>query len=62
MPLSTYLVVMAGGAIGTLARYLLSLATAPINTQLPWGTIIANISGSFVIGFFGTMTLASGRF
>jgi CrcB protein len=56
------LIVMAGGALGTLARYLVSLAAAPISGRLPWGTIIINISGSFVIGFFGTLTLAHGRF
>jgi CrcB protein len=56
------LIIMAGGAIGTLARYLISLAAAPISGQLPWGTIIINIAGSFIIGFFGTLTLAHGRF
>jgi CrcB protein len=62
MSFTTCLIVMAGGAIGTLARYLLSVATAPISGQLPWGTIIINILGSFIIGFFGTLTLANGRF
>jgi len=53
---------MAGGAIGTLARYLVSVLALPISGQLPWGTIIINITGSLLIGFFGTLTLASGRF
>jgi CrcB protein len=34
----------------------------PISGQLPWGTIIVNITGSFIIGFFGTLTLAHGRY
>jgi CrcB protein len=62
MSFATCLIVMAGGALGTLARFLLSTLTAPISGQLPWGTIIINIAGSFVIGFFGTLTLANGRF
>jgi CrcB protein len=62
MSLTTCLIVMLGGAFGTLARYLIGLAALPISQDLPWGTIIINIAGSFIIGFFGTMTLAHGRF
>jgi fluoride exporter len=53
---------MLGGAIGTFLRYLVSVLALPISRDLPWGTIIINITGSFVIGLFGTLTLASGRF
>jgi fluoride exporter len=62
MSLTTCLIVMLGGALGTLARYLVGLAAVPISQDLPWGTIIINIVGSFIIGFFGTLTLAHGRF
>ncbi len=62
MSFTNCLIIMAGGAIGTLARYLISLAAVPISGQLPWGTILINIAGSFIIGFFGTLTLAHGRF
>ena len=64
MPVSftTCLIVMLGGAVGTLARYLISVAALPVSQSLPWGTIIINIAGSFVIGLFGTITLAHGRF
>jgi CrcB protein len=62
MSLTSCLIVMAGGALGTLARYLIGLAALPISQDLPWGTIIINIVGSFIIGLFGTMTLAHGRF
>lgn len=62
MSFTTCLVVMAGGALGTLARYILSALALPISGRLPWGTILVNISGSFLIGFFGTLTLAHGRF
>ncbi|MFT9257764.1 MAG: fluoride efflux transporter CrcB [Acetobacter sp.] len=63
MSFYTCLVVMFGGALGTLARYLVSVATAPFSRYMPWGTIVGvNMLGSFVIGFFGTLTLASGRY
>jgi CrcB protein len=62
MSLTTCLIVMLGGAFGTLARYLIGVAAIPISQDLPWGTIVINIAGSFIIGFFGTMTLAHGRF
>ncbi len=58
----TYALVAAGGAIGTIARYFFSAAALPISRNLPWGTILINIAGSFIIGFFGTLTLAHGRF
>ena len=62
MPFQTYLLVGLGGALGTMARFGLGLAAAPYSQQLPWGTVGINVAGSFVIGFFGTMTLAQGRF
>ncbi len=62
MSLATCFIVMIGGALGTLARYLVSLAALPISGKLPWGTILINITGSFIIGFFGTFTVAHGRY
>ncbi len=62
MSFYTCLIIMIGGALGTLARYLVSVLAMPISRELPWGTILINISGSFVIGFFGTLTLAQGRY
>lgn len=62
MSLTACFIVMAGGAIGTLLRYLISLLALPISRELPWGTIFINMTGSFVIGLFGTLTLASGRY
>lgn len=62
MSFTSCLVVMLGGALGTLGRHLVSALAAPYSDRLPWGTILINISGSFLIGFFGTLTLAQGRY
>ena len=62
MNFASYALVAAGGAVGTMARYGLSLLAVPLSKNLPWGTIFINIAGSFVIGFFGTLTLPQGRF
>src|SRR5215469_12253262 len=62
MSLTTCLFVALGGAIGTFARYALSVAALPISRQLPWGTVIVNATGCALIGFFGTLTLADGRY
>ena len=62
MSVSTCLFIMVGGAVGTLVRYLISVLTSAAPHELPWSTIAINVAGSFVIGFFGTLTLASDRF
>jgi fluoride exporter len=62
MSLPTCLLIMLGGAIGTLVRYLISVLTTTAPCELPWSTMAINIAGSFVIGFFGTLTLSNGRF
>ena len=62
MPFTSCLYVIVGGAIGTFARYAISVAAIPYSRDLPWGTIGINILGSFIIGLFGTLTLAQGRF
>lgn len=62
MNLVTCLWVMAGGAIGTLARFLIANLMLPYSDKLPVATIAINITGSFVIGFAGTLTLAHGKF
>lgn len=58
----TCLLVALGGALGTVARYVVGELTQPISRTMPWGIIIINIAGSFVIGFFGTLTLANGKY
>src|SRR5580658_3466300 len=60
--ISTYLYVALGGALGSMARFWLASFVAEImGPQFPWGTILINIVGSFVIGFFATFTGPGGR-
>ncbi len=57
-----YLLVACGGALGTIARYWLSGFVAEhFGETFPWGTLIINVLGSFVIGFFATLTGPDGR-
>jgi CrcB protein len=55
------LVIAFGGAIGSVLRYLTSgLAAAWFGSDFPYGTLIVNLSGAFVIGVvqqIGTETL-----
>ena len=45
------LLVMAGGAIGTAARYLTGRATlAAFGPAWPWGTLTVNLVGGFLMG------------
>jgi CrcB protein len=48
--------------MGGIARYWMSLAVAALTgPSFPWGTILINILGSFIIGFFGTLTGVDGK-
>ncbi|HVH78642.1 MAG TPA: fluoride efflux transporter CrcB [Stellaceae bacterium] len=60
--ISTYLWIAVGGALGSMARFWLAAFVATIlGPQFPWGTILINIVGSLVIGFFATFTGPGGR-
>ncbi len=56
------IVVAIGGAIGSLLRFWCTLWLEPVSRNMPWSTIFINIAGSFAIGLFGALTVASGRF
>ena len=61
--LGTYLWIAIGGALGSMTRFWLAAFVAELlGPQFPWGTILINIVGSFVIGFFATFTGPGGRF
>jgi fluoride exporter len=52
------LLISLGGAIGTLARYLTALAAARVlGIDFPWGTLIVNLVGSFLIGLVQALAL-----
>jgi len=45
--------VAVGGAIGSVMRYLVGIGAGRLfGTDFPWGTLIINITGSFVMGVF----------
>jgi CrcB protein len=50
-----------GGAIGSMARYGISVGAAALwGEDFPWGTILINVTGSLLIGYFATLTLPDG--
>lgn len=62
MPLGAIPAVGLGSALGAVARYLCSLAAvAWLGTGLPWGTLIVNVLGSFIIGLYAVLTEPHGR-
>jgi CrcB protein len=57
-----YLLVGLGGAIGSILRFWFSgFVGRHFGETFPWGTLLVNVSGSFVIGFFATVTGTEGR-
>ena len=49
----TYLAIAVGGALGSMARYATGVYVGRwLGTTFPWGTLLINIFGSFLIGVF----------
>ena len=45
--------VAVGGALGSVTRYLVGIGSGKLfGTSFPWGTLIINVTGSFLIGAF----------
>ncbi len=62
MQMASYFWVAVGGALGTMGRYWCSGFVARlVGETFPWGTLVINVLGSFVIGFFGALTGPDGR-
>jgi CrcB protein len=60
--LITYFWIAVGSALGGMARFgCSSLVANWFGQTFPWGTLIVNVAGSFVIGFFATLTGPDGR-
>jgi CrcB protein len=59
-----YLWIAIGGALGSMARYgiggLVSEKFAS-SQSFPWGTLVVNVSGSFIIGVLGAVTAPEGK-
>ena len=61
--LMAYVWVAIGGAIGSMARYGCSGLVARIaGDTFPFGTMVVNVTGAAVIGFFAALSLPEGRF
>jgi CrcB protein len=57
-----YCWIAVGSALGGVARYWCSgVAARLFGETFPWGTLLVNVTGSFVIGFFATLTSPDGR-
>lgn len=53
--------VALGGALGSVGRYWTGVLFARlVGEAFPWGTLVINILGSFVIGWFGELTRIDG--
>ncbi|HXQ41444.1 MAG TPA: fluoride efflux transporter CrcB [Candidatus Udaeobacter sp.] len=60
--MQNYLWIMFGSALGGGARYWCSGVVArAFGETFPWGTLLINVTGSLVIGFFNTITGPDGR-
>jgi fluoride exporter len=55
--MESYLWIAGGGALGSMARYWLSgLVDTMLSGTFPWGTLVVNVLGSLIIGFFAAIT------
>lgn len=61
--LKTYLCIGLGGALGSMARFWISIFVGErVKGDFPWGTILVNVIGSFVIGALAAVADQPGRF
>jgi CrcB protein len=57
-----YFLVALGAGVGGAARFGLSgLVARSFGETFPWGTLVVNVLGSFLIGFVATVTGPDGR-
>jgi len=48
--MTEFLLVAAGGAVGAVARYAVTLLMRPVSGTFPWHTLGVNVAGSFLLG------------
>ena len=59
----TYLWIAIGSALGGMARYACSRGVAlRYGETFPWGTLLVNVSGSFIIGLIAAVAGPDSRF
>jgi CrcB protein len=59
---SNYLLVALGGALGSVARYwCASVFERRLGEGFPWGTIVVNVAGSFLIGLLFSLATRAGE-
>jgi CrcB protein len=60
--MGAWFAVAIGGAMGSVARFwLANVMTVLTGPRFPWGTLLINVVGSFVIGLVAGVTLAPAR-
>jgi CrcB protein len=60
--MSAYVAIAVGSALGGMGRFWCSGITARlVGETFPWGTLLVNVVGSFVIGLISTLTGPDGR-
>jgi fluoride exporter len=60
--MALYAWIAIGSALGGVARFWCSgVAARLVGETFPWGTLFINVVGSFIIGFFATLTGPDGR-
>lgn len=58
----SYFWIFLGGGLGSIARFAGSgFIARHFGETFPWGTLLVNVTGSFIIGFFATLTDTDGR-
>ena len=57
-----YLWVAIGGALGSVSRFWLNgIISAKFSETFPFGTLVINVTGSFVIGIIAALAIPEGR-
>lgn len=60
--MAIYFWIAIGSALGGVARFWASgVAARLFGETFPWGTLIVNVAGSFLIGFIATVSAPDGR-